>query len=329
MTEPIWFLTTRDRPDACQAVLDACEATGMTSRAILWVDGGDRQDEYRRLRVPWNWTVRFAKRWGSLGPAHQWIFDTFPKASQYGWLADDTYPRTKHWDKRLEEAAGDSNISYAKDLFFSEEEGALASLRRGTTLSSGICYGGGLVRATGWLSLPGLTQAGIDTAWTAIVSKLRRWRYLEDVVVEHQHYTTGKRVDEGWSDHALPHIAADLRLRDEWITSIDYINTLERIVRLNPSSGPPVDYMDSEPALSLADLQRIQRRQVAEEERKGRHNMTAWEDLPQARREAHLQAGGEPYDVVADEKVERVEETPAPKPAPKKPAAKKPAAKKK
>lgn len=101
----VWLLTTRARPEACQAVLDACEATGMTSQGLVYVD--ETVDEYRNIRLPANWKIHYEPEWGSIAKSMRYTRKRFPKATQYGWLADDQYPRSHQWDRKLEHAAGD------------------------------------------------------------------------------------------------------------------------------------------------------------------------------------------------------------------------------
>jgi len=227
----IWLLSTRGRPVACQGVLDACEATGMSSPGVVYVD--ESVDLYRDLRLPENWSIHFEREWGSLQASLQWCLREYPDASQYGWLADDTYPRTEGWDKALEQAAGDWCLSYAKDLWLSEQTGSLAALKYGDDLSSGLCWGGELIRTVGWWALPGVRQAGIDTAWTAIISPLFLGRYVDDVTVEHKNYRTGKREEDSvddWTRDGVDYIADDIAVRDRWVASKDYRDTLERVV---------------------------------------------------------------------------------------------------
>ncbi len=253
----------------------------MRSHGVVWVDHDPNQHRYRSLKLPANWEMYLADKWGSIGASHAWIFDRYPNASHYGWLADDTFPRTRHWDRKLEEAADNGNISYARDLWLSEDDGERDSLIRGTNLSSGVCYGGDLVRAVGWLALPGLFQAGIDTTWVAICGKLRRMRYVEDVTVEHKHFRTGKRKDEGWSNLNLPHIDRDLILRDEWVASREYIETLERICHLCPQRTDwTYATMTVEPELNERDIRWQKKAKPWEQP----PPPPAWEQLPVSRR---------------------------------------------
>lgn len=205
----------------------------MTSLGVLYVDGSD---DYHRIRLPRNWRVHYEPEWRGLQGSLQWCLERFPDASQYGWLADDTRPRTRGWDTSLERAAGGWNLAYAKDLWMSEDPIGLEALRAGRDLSSGLCWGGDLIRTVGWWALPQVKQAGIDTAWTEITRPFALHRYLEDIVVEHLHYKAGKRPKDHVDDGA--HIPGDVQKRNRWVWSADYRNTLRRLAALIPSGDP-------------------------------------------------------------------------------------------
>lgn len=202
----------------------------MTSTGVVYVD--ETVDEYRDIRLPANWTIHYEPEWGSLQASLQWCLNEYPDASHYGWLADDVRPRTHGWDKLLEEAAGDWCLSYARDLWFSEHPSRLAELEDGTNLSSGLCWGGELVRTVGWWALPGVRQAFIDVAWCRIIETLGLQRYTPHVTVEHLNYRTGKRdrdeVDE-WSRDGENYIERDIEIGYRWLASPEYTEILRRL----------------------------------------------------------------------------------------------------
>jgi hypothetical protein len=128
--------------------------------------------------------------------------------------------------------AGDWCLSYARDLYLSEQPSFEAELHDGQNLSAGLCWGGKLVREVGWWALPGVRQAGIDTAWCAIVHPLDLARYCRDVTVEHKHYMTGKRErDDGdsWVRDDVEYVKADIRTRNDFVWSPEFRDVLERV----------------------------------------------------------------------------------------------------
>lgn len=212
----VWLLSTRGRPEACQEVLDACEATGMTSRGLVYVD--ETFDEYEGLRLPSNWRIHRSRKWGSIAASMNYCLKRYPNATQYGWLADDNIPQTHGWDKALEAAAGDWCISCARDLWFSELQWVYPT--GGPCFTSGLCWGAKLISAAGWWPLPGVYQGGIDGAWNDISGFLGLTRYLPDVIIEHRNWQTKKRE---WDEtdnsvkHGLTYIATDLARYEQWV----------------------------------------------------------------------------------------------------------------
>lgn len=234
----IWLLSTRGRPRAAQDTIDACMDAGMTSPGVVYVD---EDDGSYRLKLPRNWTMHREPRWVGLQGSMQWCLRSYPSASAYGWLADDTRPRSRGWDKILEGAAGNWNIAYARDLWFSENPGEREQLEGGFNLSSGLCWGGTLVRKVGWWALPGVIQAGIDTAWLDITRPLGLTRYRHDVIVEHLNWRTGKRPyddTDRWDKDGSNFIEKDLAVKDRWFRSRAYRDLLRRLAPEAPKTDP-------------------------------------------------------------------------------------------
>lgn len=226
----IWLLPTKGRPQMCQQALDACTATGMTSPGVVYVD--ETVDEYQNIVLPANWTIHYAKRWGGIGAAMRWAFKKWPNATQYGWLADDTFPRTNQWDRQLEKAAGAWRLVYGVDRYISANRSLADSLDRGSDLGAPLCWGGELVRTVGWWALPGVKQAGIDTAWVALVQPLRLFHYVRHVHADHDNYRTGRRPKDhtdSWERNGVNFIEKDICVRNRWVASPDFAETLERL----------------------------------------------------------------------------------------------------
>ncbi len=211
----IWLLSTRGRPEACQAVLDACEETEMTSPGLVYIDG--TVDEYADLRLPANWRRHSERKWGSISASMRYCMKRYPDATQYGWLADDTFPQTLYWDQKLEEAAGDWSISCARDFWLSELDWKHPT--GGPCFTSGLCWGAKLIQAAGWWALPGVYSGGIDGAWNDLAGMLEITRYLPDVIIEHRTWKIGKREQDetdNWVKYGANYIANDLALYEEW-----------------------------------------------------------------------------------------------------------------
>ena len=232
MSESIWLLSTRGRPKMCQEVLDACEQSGMTSPGVVYVD--ETVDEYQDIRLPENWTIHYSPEWGSLAASLQWCFERYPDAKSYGWLADDTLPRTPGWDKLVEEAAGDWKLAYCWDDWLCLDQVEIYAIEQCSNITSGLCWGGELVRTVGrWSIPPGVVQAGIDTAWTELVRPLGLFEFLPDVLVEHQNWRTAKRPldpTDSWERPGLGnYLQRDIDRRDAWVASAEFSDIYNRV----------------------------------------------------------------------------------------------------
>lgn len=207
----MWVLTTNKRQSLCQGVLEACAEQDMTSPLIVWMDYGN---EYPGLRIPKNCVaVLKAKEWGSLGSALRAVLQDYPDEPFYAWLSDDTFPLTYHFDKELEASAGAWDVACARDLWVSENPESLREVVDGRNLTSGLVWGGKLVREVGWWMLPGSIQAGADLAWCEIINQAGLMRYRHDVIVEHYHYKANKRpVDESdsWVKDSANYVQKDI-----------------------------------------------------------------------------------------------------------------------
>jgi len=106
----------------------------------------------------------------------------------YGFIGDDHRFRTDGWDERIIEANTeiDGAIAYGDDLL------------RGEELPSQVFIDARIVRALGWMALPGAKHLFLDDTWRELGRALGRLRYRPDVVIEHLHPTSGKA---DWDDN--------------------------------------------------------------------------------------------------------------------------------
>lgn len=127
----------------------------------------------------WRWSVK--PRAASLGLMMNEYFWNERNASWYGGLADDSVPVTKHWDQKLVAAAGNDGISICVD-----------GIANGTNLGAAFVMAGNFVRRLGWIIYPGLARVYGDNILYEIADRRGVLRYLEDVTVEHWHFSNGK-----------------------------------------------------------------------------------------------------------------------------------------
>lgn len=198
----MWLLTSKGRPDAAKRTIEECRQTGMTQKAILYVDGDPQGYNFT---LPSNWSVIYGC--GNLSGSMQYVFTAYPDEKVYGWLADDNHPITHGWCQEVERAAEPFYLVHCRDMYASEMD--YRSLIASRNLGAGLCWGGELVRTVGFWSPPFLIQAGIDWFWTSLVSDTPLGVYRPDITVRHDNYRTGRRekdaVDE-WDTHMQPDI---------------------------------------------------------------------------------------------------------------------------
>lgn len=254
----VWLLTSRGRPELAAQVVDSCRKTGMRSPLVLYIDGSAKGYDKCFSYVA---DYRIQLRGGGLAHSLEWCLSMFPDATSYGWLADDTFPRTRGWDALLEQAAGEWGFAHANDLWLALEAGP--EVREGSTLTSGLCWGGELVRAAGSWALPAdVVQAGIDLAWSALLPRLFAVTYLPRVVVEHWNWRTGKRprdeTDE-WVRDGDAYVERDIERARTWIRLGGPERLALRIRRI---------MVEKDPAWSaLLDMMEVQREQQRWRER--------------------------------------------------------------
>lgn len=163
-------------------------------------------DEYRALDLPAEWIVRVGPLTKAAG-ALNWFLKEFPARRVYGFVGDDCVLKTKGWDRRLSEAAGDWNIAYPDDGLHGEK------------LCTHFCIGGKLAAYVGWLALPGLDHNYVDTAWMAVGKVCGNLVYCEDVKFDHRHPLAEKAPDDPVYERGREKYERDRELFRRWVKS--------------------------------------------------------------------------------------------------------------
>lgn len=119
-----------------------------------------------------------------------WVCDVYnrayykyPNYKYYYLVADDIRFRSTHWEKafmtKLEKNGG-KGICYGNDLMFMEN------------LSTAPFISGKVIRALGYIALPGLWHMWVDKFWYEVGIGLNKLFYFPDLIMEHIHYKVGK-----------------------------------------------------------------------------------------------------------------------------------------
>lgn len=222
----MWLMTSKGRAKAAERVMEACWATGMRQKAILYVDGP--MAGYESIKLPDNWSTMNGT--GNLAGSYNQMVREFPDRC-YGWMADDNIPVTPYWSYIVEEVCGAWHLVHCRDEWVSEmNEQNRKLLYQTSNLGGGICWGGDLIRTVGYWAMPGVVQAGIDWMWTAMVGGTPIGIYLHNVTVRHDNYRTGKRqkdkTDE-WGSWMQP----DIDKTRAFIQSAEFRLLKERVLR--------------------------------------------------------------------------------------------------
>lgn len=122
-------------------------------------------------------------------------FQACPDRPWYGVMADDVVPETPGWAEALIETAGNDGLAFGDDRI------------NGSNHATHFVLGGGLVREMGWLALPGLSRLYIDTVWCDLAKTRGVFRYRQDVILRHHHFSNRLAVMD--ETYRKPDKAAD------------------------------------------------------------------------------------------------------------------------
>lgn len=216
----MWLLTTLNRPKQCQEALDAFAEHGK-SLGVVWVDGGN----YSKLKLPQGWRIHYGG--GGIAASMRWFYETYPNLPWYGWLADDMRPASGNFDFWLAKATEGKYFVYCN--------GGRHKTPRGrpdkppSTIPSAMVWAGDLVRTVGWWVPPWAEFSCIDEAWKLLCFKAHAAVYVHDVVVVHNHWTSGGRQSDDTDKIGMNLASKDVPRLKEWRASPEFLETADRI----------------------------------------------------------------------------------------------------
>ncbi len=230
----MWLLPTRGRLTLCQKALDACIETNMTSEGIILIDETS-PGQYDNLEIPDNWTAYRMRL--DLQATKQWIFKNYPNEKSYGVLFDDLRPRTKGWDRIMEEETRDWYLIDSNDLWIALGR----TYDPAVSLCGAFCWGGELVRTVGWWGFPCVRQFCNDLAWCVLcIHRLKLRKRLDDVIIEHFNWRTGKRPKDetdNWVRDGEHYREKDKEIFRNWERSDEPKELCKRIRRAMENAG--------------------------------------------------------------------------------------------
>ena len=217
----------------CQAVIDACTETNMTTSAYLFIDA--RIDEYHGLEAPDNWKIIRLDIDHYPWDCHRLVYQWEPNAEWYGILSDDIMPITPNWDRILTHMAKPFYLVDCHDGWLADDPlTALYSL-----CGNAFVWGGELVRKVGWWGVPGIhSGVGQDDAWVHLICKkladLQLRRLVKTVLVEHHQYKNKKREFDIVDSHTrdgVDYYARDFAIFENWKKNDEEVNRIADRVR--------------------------------------------------------------------------------------------------
>ncbi len=217
----MWFLPTRNRPEAMQEVIAAMRASGCVPDVAVMIDGQAYDIDW-----PKHWEIHQSDEHLEMQLALNQLFALYPNEPCYGVLTDTSRPISSQWASRLEAAAGTSAISMCNTT--KHRMNPDTGKRRITS----YCLGGDLARAVGWVWFDRCVHLYGDNVWEDIGYELDIMKYLDDVVIlallkregevpvddNHKRLWQGKQYMEhdrqaymAWKRKAFPALVGKLR----------------------------------------------------------------------------------------------------------------------
>lgn len=191
MTDMLILCPTRGRPDAAREAHAAfIETRQLDTTEILFVvdDDDPKIEAYRRLDVPIIEQAAPGTMVAALNRAALWAIDHLGP-TYLGFIGDDHRFRTEGWDVAFAGILIDrgGGLVYGNDLN-----------RVNGDIPTQVVMSSAIVKALGWMGLPGCRHLYIDNTWTVIGEGLGKIFYVPDVVIEHLHPAFGRaQWDEG------------------------------------------------------------------------------------------------------------------------------------
>jgi hypothetical protein len=205
----MWILPTRSRPHNLLRIINAWHETGASTPVELCMDSDDPcLPQIEAISLPPGWKIVIGRR-GPLSTIYNAAYERNLDAPFFGFIADDVVPITNGWDIKLIKAAGSDGMSVPSG---GETTGGCPH----------FVLGGNLVRSMGWLALPGLDRIYIDTVWGDVAKDRGVYREVNDVKLEHHHFSNGKALMD--STYRKNHKAQDKLIYNNWRQQHAYLS---------------------------------------------------------------------------------------------------------
>jgi len=170
------IVPTRGRPDASIEFHKEFLAKSMISDLMFAIDEDDA-DNYPRIDgVLYEVNPRMGMN-GTLNHAATKYADSY---KYIVFMGDDHRIRTFGWDIVMTEKIGSLGIAYGNDLI------------QGQALPTAVLMSSNIIKAIGYMAPPKQKHMYLDNFWLDLGTRLNAIHYLEDVIIEHLHFSVGK-----------------------------------------------------------------------------------------------------------------------------------------
>jgi len=210
------IVPTRGRPDASIEFHKEFLAKSMISDLMFAIDEDDA-DNYPRIDGV---LYEVNPRMGMNGTLNHVATKYADKYKYIAFMGDDHRIRTFGWDIVMTEKMGSLGVAYGNDLI------------QGQALPTAVLMSSNIIKAIGYMAPPKQKHMYLDNFWLDLGTRLNAIHYLEDVIIEHLHFSVGKSdMDSSYqetNDSAIYN--ADKVAYDEYLSTQMDID-LDKILR--------------------------------------------------------------------------------------------------
>ena len=199
------IVPTRGRPDASVEFHKEFLQKSMISDLMFAIDEDDA-DSYPRIDGV---LYEVNPRMGMNGTLNYVANKYADKYKYIAFMGDDHRVRTFGWDLVMAERIGSLGVAYGNDLI------------QGQALPTSVMMSSKIIKAIGYMAPPKQKHMYLDNFWLDLGTRLNAIHYLEDVIIEHLHFSVGKSdMDSSYqetNDSAIYN--ADKVAYDEYIST--------------------------------------------------------------------------------------------------------------
>lgn len=174
------------------------KTTSNRSEVVLVLE--EKDEEYPKING-----VKIMKgNYGNIVISTNEAFYKYPDYKIYGFLNDDHILRTKGWEDVIIKTLENGGYAYGNDLLQKEK------------LATAVFISGDIVRKLGYICTPRLTHLYIDRTWNDIGNAIGKLYYLENIIIEHMHFTAGKSDKDEQYKRVNSDYGKWVKIYDDW-----------------------------------------------------------------------------------------------------------------